>query len=494
MNRRLFLRRVSDSLVSGAFAPRVFAVASTSAQHLAADVATVPAVPPGGQLLYFGWHAAPIALAAEAPLVLRWPTGTAAAKVTRLRIAVAQFMRSTCKIEATLVGSGRVLGKFDVRFPSLFQPYEITLAPGDGPAAVREGVALRMTEGTLPFWTWTGGDGCPRELRPHLLAPGTADLMAEFHSRIRSLACLQNFGWEEGCVLDGLLDLAKVRGYQALRDTARRHLALYLRGGKLIYESRQLFSDTEGPLVLAALARLQPAHPLLEYLVPFCREHLDAEGAIIDGNTTTSEGAYTIAYPLALIARVKRSSELERLALTQLRVRQTRLFDGQFFHRTSGENGTKGNRNWARGIAWELLGLAHTLGVLRDRSDIADLLDGFRQLAGWVQDFQRGDGLWSVFVDEQTLEPDTAGSAGIAAALALGRRYSWLPASAGASAQKTLEGLRAHLTPDGFLGGVSPANLGGGEPLQRGDYRVIFQMSMGLMAQLVAALESLPVK
>jgi hypothetical protein len=41
--------------------------------------------------------------------------------------------------------------------------------------------------------------------------------------------------------------------------------------------------------------------------------------------------------------------------------------------------------------------------------------------------------------------------------------------------------------PDGFLGGVAQANKGG-ERLQRGDYRVIYQMGMGLMAQLIAAL------
>lgn len=466
--------------------------AQTNALHFAADIDTPPAVLPGGQLLYFGWQAAPITLGAPTPLLLRWATRTPADGATRLRIAAAQFMRSAGKIVASLAGSGRVLGTFDIRFPSLFQPYEITLAPGDGAAAVREGVTLKMTQGTLPFWTWTDGDGCPSELRPHLLVPGTADAMTEFRARLSSIACIQSFGWEDGCVLHGLLDLAEVRGHGTLRDTARRHFALYLRDGKQIFESRLLFSDIEGVLPLAALARLQPAHPLLELLVPFCRQKLDAEGAVIDGDTTTSEGAYTIAYPLALIGRARRSDEVERLALTQLRVRQRRLFDGQTFYRTSAEGGAKANRNWARGIAWQLLGLTHTLGVLRNRSDITDLLDDLRHFAAWVQGFQRVDGLWSVFVDETDLAPDTAGSSGIAAALALGRRDGWLPPSAGASAMKALGGLRGHLTSDGFLGGVAPANLGGGEPLQRSDYRVIFQMSMGLMAQLVAALEPRP--
>ncbi|WP_437206165.1 hypothetical protein [Planctomicrobium sp. SH664] len=42
------------------------------------------------------------------------------------------------------------------------------------------------------------------------------------------------------------------------------------------------------------------------------------------------------------------------------------------------------------------------------------------------------------------------------------------------------------LTPDGFLQGASQSNKGG-EDLQRSEYRVIYQMGMGLMAQLLAA-------
>jgi hypothetical protein len=47
--------------------------------------------------------------------------------------------------------------------------------------------------------------------------------------------------------------------------------------------------------------------------------------------------------------------------------------------------------------------------------------------------------------------------------------------------------LTRHLTADGLLGGVSQSNKGG-EALQRGSYRSIYQMGMGLKAQLIAAL------
>jgi rhamnogalacturonyl hydrolase YesR len=192
---------------------------------------------------------------------------------------------------------------------------------------------------------------------------------------------------------------------------------------------------------------------------------------------------------MAELAKAQGSEELMRLALDQVRIRQAACFNGQAFHRTRSDDGERGNRNWARGIAWQLLGTARTLVVAGNRSDISDLTAGLKRLGDWVRSFQRSDGLWSVFVDEPALMPDTGGSAGIAAALAIGANRGWLDASAKAAAAKALAGLQRSLTPDGFLTGVSQANKGG-EPLQRSDYRVIYQMGMGLMGQLIAALKA----
>ena len=65
--------------------------------------------------------------------------------------------------------------------------------------------------------------------------------------------------------------------------------------------------------------------------------------------------------------------------------------------------------------------------------------------------------------------------------------HGWLDDGMRAAAVKCLAGLKPYLTPDGFLGGASQSNKGG-PGLQRSDYRVIYQMGMGLMAQLIAAL------
>jgi rhamnogalacturonyl hydrolase YesR len=107
-----------------------------------------------------------------------------------------------------------------------------------------------------------------------------------------------------------------------------------------------------------------------------------------------------------------------------------------------------------------------------------------------VQGFQRDDGLWAAYVDDPGLAADTSGSAGIAAALALGARIGILPQAAAVAALRSLDGLQRHLTPDGFLGGATQANRGG-EALQRSDYRVLSQMAMGLQAQLIAELSAL---
>jgi rhamnogalacturonyl hydrolase YesR len=133
--------------------------------------------------------------------------------------------------------------------------------------------------------------------------------------------------------------------------------------------------------------------------------------------------------------------------------------------------------------------MARTLMVLRDHDKAKPLLTSFAKLADWARKHQRADGLWSVFVEDPELAPDTAGSAGLAAAFAIGQREGWVDEHAGKSAARTLSRLKEYLAPDGFLRGAAQSNKGG-ESLQRGSYRVMYQMAMGLMGQLIAALDA----
>lgn len=169
--------------------------------------------------------------------------------------------------------------------------------------------------------------------------------------------------------------------------------------------------------------------------------------------------------------------------------------DADEYHRVSTPGG-KSDRGWARGVCWHLLGLARTLGVLGHRPDAGGVIAALREMADWALARQLPAdhphaGLWSVFVNEPDLLPDTSGSAGIAAALAIGVKHGWLGEEHAAAADRTRAALTGHLTPDGFLGGASQSNKGG-RGLQTGPYRVIYQMGMGLTAQLIAARDSTP--
>jgi unsaturated rhamnogalacturonyl hydrolase len=462
------------------------ALEPTFASHLTGQVVSSAGLPvPTDKRAPFGWSTTTIAGADKPPLVLAWPGLEVDAKPTHFRIAVGLDENDEKMVEVFLPKSQRVIGSMELRFVSQFQVYQLPLTPAAVADIRREGVALRLTKGSN-LEILTGGADAPAALLPHLLVRGTATPMEEFMARMNSLASVQQFGWMEGCVLDGLLDLG-------MKETARKHLELFIRDGRLVYEDpRSAPCDgkvygIEGSLPFAALARVEPTSPLHELALKMWRGRRRPNGSIQDGSHMSSEGAYTVGYALAEIAKARQSGELMQQALAQVRLRQAALFDGKEFWRTQSDNGKRGNRNWARGVAWQMLGLARTLTVAKDRADIADLIASFRQFAAWVIALQREDGLWSVFADDKKLTPDTAGSAGIAAALAIGAKHGWLDANAKSAAAKTLADLQKHLTPDGFLGGVSQSNKGG-EALQRSDYRSIYQMGMGLMAQLIAAL------
>jgi len=83
------------------------------------------------------------------------------------------------------------------------------------------------------------------------------------------------------------------------------------------------------------------------------------------------------------------------------------------------------------------------------------------------------------------------GSAYEISGLACGARLGVLPPAAGEAARRALATLYTHLTPDGLLDGVAQSNRGG-EALQRSDYRVLAQMGMGLLAQLIAEVGEVP--
>jgi rhamnogalacturonyl hydrolase YesR len=109
------------------------------------------------------------------------------------------------------------------------------------------------------------------------------------------------------------------------------------------------------------------------------------------------------------------------------------------------------------------------------------------ELAAKYQDYS---GLWHCFWDRQESGLETSGSAGVAAAFAIGARIGLLDASFLTRARLTWNALHSYMSPDGLLTGVAQTNQGG-EELQMSGYRTIFPMGMGLVAQLGAELNQL---
>ena len=93
-----------------------------------------------------------------------------------------------------------------------------------------------------------------------------------------------------------------------------------------------------------------------------------------------------------------------------------RQHDGLYLRNSAGK---LTYRNWARGCCWYSLGLVRTMQAAQTAGVILpdDLLEEVNDVLRWLLAQQRADGLWSNFIDEQAMLPDTSGSAGIAAAM-----------------------------------------------------------------------------
>lgn len=458
-------------------------------------------------------------IAASARLPFRWPAFGVFDKPVTLsfqkpgrkqiapalfRISVAIDIREEKRIEVILPVSNRKLGTLDIRYSPVFQPFELALSAEQVEAVFREGVALKQIQGESPVWFFQPKAPAPmasQGLLPHLLfhAP-TKQSIETFYSNFLSLNSVQSFGWMEGCVLDGLLDLRNRFPGRKSKSVLDAHLNLFFdETGHLVYEGpfsrpyENKFYGIEAFLPFATLAQIQPNHPILPLAADYLVQKADGQAVIQDKHLTT-EGCYTLGYPLASLAIALNRPDLALLAIKQFTERQKRLCKDDIIYQRLDEKGELHYPNWGRGAAWYLLGLVRTL-TLADKHEevfralkpeIAALKAEFTRAAQSALALRQPEGIWMCFLDQPETGPDTSGSAGIAAALAIGVRHHYLPVSVSDSIQKALHELLSYLTPDGFLSGASQANKGG-IALQKSGYRVISQYASGLMGQLIAA-------
>lgn len=456
---------------------------------------------PEGKRLPFSWQGFQVGPVAAVRLRVDKPIKVKNAQSgILLRCAVAIDIRDEKLIKARIPETHEDLGVLDVRYSAVFHVFDLDIDPKLVPAINEKGIELVLDKGDNPAWFFSATPGYTDKtngFRPQLLVyqRDSPELVSHFIDQLCSLNSIQPFGWMEGCVLDGLHQLYLRKGKRKALKTIRLHLSQFFdQNGNFIHEdpqSRPLdnkISTIETTLPFATLATLEPDHPYLNEVLAFWDKLTNEQGLVIDYASVTGEGAYTIGYPMAVLGKQRGDRAMMAKAYQQIQLRKQSLVrDGDIYLRHYPKDGSSRYRNWARGVTWYLLGTVRTIEVLRDQMDISDAIAEVRRVAEMVVELQLDNGLWPCFLNEPEVRPDTSGSAGIAAAMAVAVNYGWLSPEYKVYCRKTYQALLQNLSPDGLLRGVAQSNKKG-EELQRSDYRVTSQMGMGLMAQLYAAL------
>lgn len=479
MNRRQALRALGGLWAAGG--------REDAGVSAAAAVSRAAAEPP--EPIRNGWSCVCVAPGPEGRASLRWQL--AVAGPARLRITVAFDARENLRVRAAAAKSGETLGAFDIRFAYPFQPFDLPLTARQAERVSDEGADLILEQGNGPLWLLSGAPSeAGHDLLPHLRRESRVS-GGDFEAALATPAIAQPFGWMEGCVLDGLQQRWALLRSQRDREAMDWHFRAFFDGRAMPryvpHADAPVRHGSEGLLPFAVLAKHDPAHPSFDGMLEFC-QHAAAgmDGVIIDGRTTTAEGCYTLAYPLAALGASRDDRGLRALAVKQLEHRIERLGGRGVLYLRANEHGGKTFPNWARGVAWFFLGLVRTMNELPPGEIPGAVREAFVWSAELAMKWQNRQGLWHCFIDQPETGVETSGSAGIAAALAAGARLLPNPLRAVRAARAAhRELLRRHLVAGGFLGGASQANRDG-ERLQRSGYRVIAHYGAGLLAQLDA--------
>lgn len=453
------------------------------------------------------------------PTRLRFPRPPTQATLARplLRLVNAQDCRRTALLDVWLGGAG--VGSVDVRIPAQWASWLLDLSdalrldPSNWPEVLEIEITARETEvgirdsvrmdQPLPALVVGGGEHfVPTSAWVAApLEPQVSPRARALHDFLTSRGALDYLGWMIGCTSTGLWDLYAATGNPRFLEGLKRRLAEVGEGlplepdlsgpgylGTTASESAAILnSRLESFAPVGALAQIQRLEPTLERqaaLWAAARRMLEVIRTPRDFLTT--EGCFTLAFPLAAMAQALGEPEWFDLAAGECLERWDFLVRGDRIVQRAYRDGRIQMVNWARGTAWLVLGTVQTLRELPP-GHRPELLSRLRQITPLLLERQRPDGLWNVYIDRPQTGPETSGSAGIAAGLAIAAREAWLGSEARAAAERCLNALESYLEPDGGLGGVSQHNPAGEEALQIG-YRIRSAWGTGLYAQLVAAL------
>jgi unsaturated rhamnogalacturonyl hydrolase len=406
----------------------------------------------------------------------------------RFRLCLVSGQRTFQYLEV-LSADDKLIGTMDLSISASFQIIEFQIPIAKLKTVLNDGIKIICRGKGSPATFFMPSPEIPPSFYPHLLSVENKSSPKEaFLNQMASRSSLTNFGWQEGCVLDGLAALSNnIIANNTYQKALDDHLKLIFEQGK----APEMDGSIEATLCIAQLALKNPKHPEIEKALAFWQKKEDSEGGIIDGTQTAAEGNYTVGWPLAVLAKQLNRPDLAEKSILQLRLRRDRLVDKDgaiWLRHYKNGNPQRTYKLWSRGIAWYFLGLAKSLDILPNPP--ADLIAELQRTAQYLIPLQTEEGLWRVFADDPQTAPETSGTAGIGAAMAIGLRRGWLGKNTESSAQKALNALYGRLTPDGFLTAVAHSNMKeGGEPFQRKTKGTILQFGMGMMAQLVAELD-----
>ena len=428
-----------------------------------------------------------------------------------LQLTVGFDIREIYTIEARTIpesgptGPGERIGELDVRYGYTLQPFRMKIPPGLVSEIVSRGLRLSLVSQSrgVQFLRESSAEGMPwQSLEPQpvwgpvIYFEGTLQPTPPPGARIERLLssafALQPFGWMEGCVLDGIWNLYPEK---VARETIVKHQAIFTdASGDLSYEDarshrrHRAYTGIEYTLPAATFARVDPAAPSVDAAVAFWNTGSDGNGLVSDEEFVSAEGCYTLAYPMALVGTLRKDAALIRLAKRQLEIRWRLLHSSEALQLRFSKESIETYRGWARAYAWFMLGLAYAVPLIEELESAGELRNMARRLTEETAGAQNPeDGLFACFLNEE-LPPDTSGSAGIGAAVAVAVRGGIVEGEYWSLAERVAGGLDPHIAEDGLLGGVAQSNRGG-EALQRSSYRVFSQMGSGLAAQLYGILE-----
>jgi len=277
--------------------------------------------------------------------------------------------------------------------------------------------------------------------------------------------------WGDGILMLGLLEAADALGEERYAQGARRWLDAHLAEGVNLADGAT-WDWGALPLPALALYRRSREEPYLAVARQVC-EHITTKARrTADGAVVTHAGRpqlwvdsmYFTAPGLVWTAAVTGEQRYVDEALREVEVHASHLLDastGLFRHMWDEESGQRSPCPWARGNAWAALATLEVVNALPpDHPRRASLAEMLRRQMEAVVRLQDASGLWHTVLDRPDSYLETSCAAMFALAILRDvhggvPQGGWLPAEMLASARRAWDGVRAQVTPEGRVTGVS---------------------------------------